>query len=196
MDVVVRPGGCCRQDDNNGEPNCPIQIGSLRESCLSAAGAFTLWANNINGCDDGAIVTEISPEGAICMAGSHCRNGAVTKLCMWPNAGHQWAQMPGEAMIGDFIAELFSSDISSSLSPTKGSGAVPADMHNESGLQASDHRFSLIIIVTIILAFTALVGLHLLRQRSLFSRTRKSSISDMRTDEEEEIIELVSSREF
>jgi poly(3-hydroxybutyrate) depolymerase len=88
MDQVVRPGGCCHspQGQPTTTPNCPIQIGSLRDSCVSAVAAFTLWSNHINGCEHDATVTEVSPEGAICMAGSHCRT--VTKLCMWPDAAN------------------------------------------------------------------------------------------------------------
>mmetsp|Transcript_18065 Transcript_18065/g.32753 ORF Transcript_18065/g.32753 Transcript_18065/m.32753 type:complete len:389 (-) Transcript_18065:134-1300(-) len=176
-DSVVRPGGCCRQPDRNS--NCPTDIGAKRDTCLSTENAFDLWANNINVCQH--TETQTTDEGAICSTGIQCRNDAVTKLCMWPNAGHSWGDnMPGRSMVGEFIADVFTAK------PSK------------SGLRGTEHGTSRIIAamaVTLIFAslFLARSRFRKLNVSSLFFHKRKKSNDIAIDDVEEEITELVSS---
>ena len=102
-DTVVRPAGCCLDPTKeNGKSNCPLNIGSLRNTCLPIQQAFTLWTN-INGCNDTLKTNATS--GATCWIGSNCQ--AKTELCIWPDAEHVWGRtLPGADMVGAFLEEL------------------------------------------------------------------------------------------
>lgn len=187
-DRTVRPDGCCLQNAT-GETNCPIQIGSLRDSCLSVQAAFTLWAANINRCDMDQVVNATTRGGTTCWeASKHCR--AATKFCLWPKAGHSWNDMYGASnLITAFIDEVV--PLMTTVATEKVTITSTEDLAATTSLGDVEH-----FLLTFGVFSAVFTIVFLVYKRVDFSWLQKpASITTSEEEvEEEEMVELVDAR--